>query len=125
MAKYLGARKTKLSVSRRFNLSAPNTSAIAFYSETEIAPCKMFWAIRGLSDEEAKIFALWLNSTINIGQILANRAETEGAFMGLDQYILQKFLVPDPEKLYYQGKKKLIEIFEEQGKHNFRQLLIN
>jgi hypothetical protein len=114
--KYLEDRKTKLTISRRFNLSAPNTSAMAFYSDVEIAPCKMFWAIKGLSDEDAKILVLWLNSTINIGQILARRAETEGAFMGLDQYILNKFLVLNPSKLDPEMKVQLIKIFEEYGK---------
>lgn len=113
---YLENRKTKLTVSRRFNLSAPNTSAMAFYSELTVAPCKMFWAVQGLSDEEAKILALWLNSTINIAQILSKRAETEGAFMGLDQYILQRFLVLNPSMLKPERRNQLIKIFEEHAK---------
>jgi hypothetical protein len=36
--------------------------------------------------------------------------------MGLDQYILKKFLVPNPGKLSSEAKRKLIEIFEEHGK---------
>ena len=113
---YLENRRTKLTVSRRFNLSAPNTSAMAFYSESAIAPCKMFWAIQGLSDEDAKILALWFNSTVNIAQILTRRAETEGAFMGLDQYILQKFLVLDPSKLEPERRDQLIRVFEQHAK---------
>ena len=73
-------------VSRRFNISALNTAAMAFYGDSILSPCKMFWAIQGVSDNEARILALWFNSTINIAQILSRRAETEGAFMGLDQY---------------------------------------
>lgn len=113
---YLENRKTKLTVSRRFNLSAPNTSAMAFYSESPIAPCKMFWAVQGLSDDDAKILALWFNSTVNIAQILSRRAETEGAFMGLDQYILQRFLVLNPSKLNPEQKNQLIRVFEQHAK---------
>jgi len=113
---YLENRKTRLTVSRRFNLSALNTSALAFYSELAVAPCKMFWAIQGLSGEEAKILALWFNSTINIAQILSRRAETEGAFMGLDQYILQRFLVLDSSKLEPDQRDQLISVFDQCAK---------
>jgi hypothetical protein len=35
---YLESRKANLTVSRRFNLSAPNTAAMAFYSNTMVSP---------------------------------------------------------------------------------------
>jgi len=120
---YLESRKTNLVVSRRFNLSAPNTSALAFYSISDVSPCKMFWAIRGIKDEEAKILALWFNSTINIAQILSRRAETEGAFMGLDQYILQNFLVLDPAELNQQQKERLTKVFDECAKTKLPSIL--
>jgi type I restriction-modification system DNA methylase subunit len=113
---YLENRKTNLLVSRRFNLSAHNTMAMAFYSEVDVSPCKMFWAIKGLNDEEAKILALWFNSTINLCQILSKRAETEGAFMGLDQYILQQFLILDPLTLTRQQKNQLLKVFDKCAK---------
>jgi len=114
--KYLESRKTVLMVSRRFNLSAPNTAAMAFSSDRPVSPCKMFWAIQGLNAQEAKIMSLWFNSTINISQILAKRAETEGAFMGLDQYILQEFLVPDPISLSHEQRDQLVRTFDEQAR---------
>jgi type I restriction-modification system DNA methylase subunit len=112
---YLESRKTNLLVSRRFDISAPNTSALAFFSRIDVSPCKMLWAIQGLSESESKILALWFNSTINIAQILSKRAETRGAFMGLDQYILKQFLVPDPERIEEKEKEHLLKIFDEYG----------
>jgi len=120
---YLENRETKLTVSRRFNLSAPNTSAVAFYSELKLAPCKMLWAIQGLSDEDAKILALWFNSTINISQILSRRAETEGAFMGLDQYILRNFLVLDPSRINSERRKQLEKVFKENAKVHLHSII--
>ena len=90
--RYLENRKTNLVVSRRFDISAINTTALAFFSRIALSPCKMLWAIQGLDEEESKILALWFNSTVNIAQVLSKRAETRGAFMGLDQYILREFL---------------------------------
>jgi type I restriction-modification system DNA methylase subunit len=109
---YLESRKTNLTVSRRFDISAPNTVAMAFYSDEVASPCKMLWAIQGLKNDNAKILALWFNSTINLSQILSRRAETRGAFMGLDQYILQQFLVIDPKKLNQQQKNQLVKVFD-------------
>jgi len=114
--KYLESRRTNLVVSRRFDISAPNTSAMAFYSSSILSPCKMFWAIQGVDDDDVKILALWFNSTINIDQILSRRAETRGAFMGLDQYILQEFLVLDPKSLTPQQNEQLLKVFDETTK---------
>jgi hypothetical protein len=73
----------------------------------------MLWAIQGLDEKESKILALWFNSTINIAQVLSKRAETRGAFMGLDQYILQEFLVPNPERIKQNQKDNLLKVFDQ------------
>jgi type I restriction-modification system DNA methylase subunit len=113
---YLESRKTNLLVSRRFDISAPNTMALAFFSDVALSPCKMFWAIQGTDKDNSKILALWFNSTINIAQILSKRAETRGAFMGLDEYILQEFLVPNPSRMTEQHRDQLLRVFEEHAK---------
>jgi type I restriction-modification system DNA methylase subunit len=113
---YLESRKTNLLVSRRFDISAPNTAALAFFSDVSLSPCKMFWAIQGLDENYSKILALWFNSTINIAQILSKRAETRGAFMGLDQYILQEFFVLDPSRIGPLHKEQLIKVFSQIAK---------
>jgi len=92
-------------------LSAPGTSALAFYSSIEIAPTKLLWSLK-LPDEHAKILALYLNSTINLLQILLLRAETRGAFAELSEYILGDFLVLDPSKLTSRERKHLVGIFD-------------
>jgi phytoene dehydrogenase-like protein len=83
----------------------------------------MLWAIQDLRDEEAKILTLWFNSTINISQILSKRAETEGAFMGIDQYTLQEFLTLDPAKLSQERKDQLVKIFDEQARTKLPSIL--
>ncbi len=114
--KYLESRQTNLVISRRFDISAPNTTGLAFYSHNPLSPEKMFWAMRGVSDNDAKILALWFNSTMNLEQILSHRAETRGAFMGLDQYILQDFLVPNINSIKEEDRTKLIILFDQISK---------
>jgi hypothetical protein len=113
----------KLTVVRRFDLSAPNSVGMAFFSKTDTRPCKMFWALQNLKNDEAKILALWFNSTFNISQILAQRAETRGAFMGIAKYILEDFWVLDPTKLNEQQKKLLIETFDKYAKKKLPSIL--
>lgn len=111
--KYLESRKTNLVISRRFDISAVNTTALAFFSRIALSPCKMLWAIQGLDEEESKILALWFNSTVNIAQVLSKRAEARGAFMGLDQYILQEFLALNPGRIKQNQKDNLLKVFDQ------------
>ncbi|RLE70469.1 MAG: hypothetical protein DRJ37_06470, partial [Thermoprotei archaeon] len=61
---YVKNRLGHLALVRRADLSAPGTCLLAFYSETQMAPPGVAWSIK-IDKENAKILALWLNSTIN------------------------------------------------------------
>ena len=121
--KYLKSRMTNLVISRRFNLSAPKTAAIAFCSDREFVPAKMFWSVKGLDTDAAKILALWFNSTFNIEQVLLKRAETEGAFMGLDEYVLEEFMVPDLDRLEKDELKSLLSVYDRVAKTRLPSIL--
>jgi hypothetical protein len=105
-------RLGNLFIARRMNLSARRTNALAFYSSVEAAPTKLMWSIK-VPDEQSKILATYLNSSINLLQTLLLRAETEGAFIELSGYILDDFLVIDPQKLSSRERKILLDVFEE------------
>jgi len=103
-------RLTNLVISRKFNLIAPGTKAIAFFSEEGIVPGKAFWSI--ICDIElSKILAVWLNSTFCLIQIILNRTETEGGWCELTKEDLNKFLVPNL-KLLINKKEELIHLFD-------------
>jgi len=103
-------RLGNLFIVRRLDLSAPRTHALAFYSLINAAPTKLLWSLK-LPDEQAKLLALYLNSTINLLQTLLLRVETRGAFIELSKYILSNFLVPDIQKLNSKAKEQLLSIF--------------
>lgn len=107
---YVEERLSHLVLMRRADLSAPGTRLLAFYSEIPMAPPGVAWSIK-ISDVDAKILALWLNSSFNILQILLYRKETRGAFLQLDKYVLKHMLVPDLTKLSEDDVKFLTEIF--------------
>jgi hypothetical protein len=83
--------KSYLILSRRVDLSAPGTSAIAFYSDNPAVGIDL-WGIQNVQKDYAKILALWLNSTLNLLQILILRTETRGAWIKIHDYMLRKEL---------------------------------
>jgi tRNA1(Val) A37 N6-methylase TrmN6 len=99
-------------IARRFDISAVGTSIIAFYSSQVMAPANMFLGIKEISLEDAKLLALWFNSSFNLVQLLMKRKETRGAFMQLNKYIVKDFVILDPNKLTAEDKYSLLKIFD-------------
>lgn len=105
-------RKARLLLARRLFLSSPGTCAVAFHSEEPIVGINL-WSLLDLGDEDAKILALWLNSSLNILQLLYIGVACEGPWMTLHSYMLNNLLVLNPKKLTTKERKKLLKIFEE------------
>lgn len=68
--------------------------------------------ITGLSDEDAKILAVWFNSTINALQLLLRRIETRGAWMAFRKYVMNGLFVLDPSELSGNKRKTLLTTFD-------------
>jgi len=109
---YVERRKCNLLLNRRFDISAPGTALLAFYSNYLATPTNIFWSIKGIHKEDAKILSLWFNSTLNILQILLKRKETRGAFLELDKYITLQLIIIDPRKLTKSEVDDLIELYD-------------
>ena len=114
-------RKSKVVVGRRFDISAPGTSLIAFYSDVPIVGVDM-WSIKKIDAEYGKILTLWLNSSFNLLQILIHRTETRGAWMKIHDYMLKEVKVPKKE-LTKSERKKLLDAFEKVKNVEFPSIL--
>jgi len=101
---YVEDRLSRLAIVRRADVSASGTCLLAFYSSTPFAPPGVAWSV-DMNDEQAKLLCLWLNNTLNLLQVLLHRKETRGAFLQLDEYVLEEILVPDFSKI---GKDRII-----------------
>ncbi|MCD6444940.1 hypothetical protein J7L70_08095 [Candidatus Bathyarchaeota archaeon] len=108
--KFMGKRA--LLLARRLYLSSPGTCLIAFYSDEPTVGIDL-WSLRNLDRNEAKIMALWLNSSINILQLLYMGVACEGPWMKLHNYMLKRLLAPDPGKLTKKERKQLMKVFDE------------
>jgi hypothetical protein len=98
-------------ISADFDLSAPGTHWISFYSSTKVAPSKLLWSMN-MDDDDAKILCLFFNSSLNIVQVLAERAETRGAFMRLREYIVKDLVVPHVSRLETKVRSDLVSLFD-------------
>jgi len=121
--KDLETKKAHVAIVGRFNISAPGTKSLAYYSKSEFTPSQMFWLIKGIADEDAKIFTLFWNSSINVLQVLLNRKETQGAFIQILAYSFKDFLVLDPSVISADDKLKLIACFDEVSKEDMPSIL--
>jgi hypothetical protein len=105
-------RKAHLLLGRRLYLSAPGTCLIAFYSDKPTAGIDL-WGFLDLNKTDAKILSLWLNSSFNILQLLYMGVACEGPWMKIHGYMMDRLLVPDPNKLTEEQKKRILGVFEE------------
>ena len=120
--RYVEQRQAKLIVARRYDVTAPNTTLLAVYSEKEIVGA-FSWSIQGLSDEEAKIAALWFNSSIFLISSLINRTETGGGWLRVDKSTLLQMPIIDIKNLQEQERKALLDLFESIKENSFPSIL--
>jgi hypothetical protein len=67
--------------------------------------------------------AAFFNSTINLLQTLLSRAETEGAFIDLSEYILADFCIPDLERLSQRDAQRIMQAFDKMSNRPLSSLL--
>jgi len=110
--KYINQRLSKLAVASRFDMSGSGTKLFAWYSKIPMAGYSLVLNVTGLDDEDAKILALWFNSTINALQIYLKRIETRGAWMAFRKYVMSNLAVLDPSSLSENHRKIVLRTFD-------------
>lgn len=98
---------------RRFDLTAPGTIHIGYYSELERAPTGLTWVFKYLDEYFSKYITLWNNCSIHILQVLIYRKETRGGFMAIDSYNFEDYKVPNPNCIDDEAKKNCLSLFTE------------
>ena len=94
------------------NLAAPGTHFLAFVSPVPIPPTWSFWSIKTDSIEEARLLALWWNSTFHLAQLMENQTEVGGTWLGWLRATLHRLLVLNPKALSPELKRELLETYE-------------
>lgn len=105
-------RASNLLIARGFVLPAPGLSVLAFYSNKPLVGVDL-WSIKGVTDKNAQILALWFNSTVNLLQVYVLR--TLDTWMKIHEYTLNEFLTLNFTKLRKKEKQELLNLFDEVG----------
>jgi hypothetical protein len=102
----------KVLIAERMRLNTQRLTAVLL---SEPVLSNVWWPLRlrdGLDDHHAKALTLWLNSTLGLFLLIANRVETEGAWVQFKKGTLHNLLVLDVRKLKAGQLKQLTDAFD-------------
>jgi len=88
----------------------PTIGVVAAYTE-ENTLSQVTWTIP-MPLEEAKIQALWLNTTPGVIHVLSLRQDSKGGFIQIKKASLQNLLLLDINGLSYEQRKRLLELVD-------------
>jgi len=98
-AQLLWSRSGKVLIAGRMRLNTQRLTAILL---SEPVLSNVWWPLRlddDLDDRHAKALTLWLNSTLGLILLIANRVETEGSWVKFNKPMLHRLPVLDTRKL--------------------------
>lgn len=112
---HLKSREAFLVAAGRNNvgLTSPGTHFLAFVAAEPIPPTWSFWAIKTQTLEEARILALWWNSTFQLVQLIENRAEVGGSWGGWLREDLERLPTLNPSQLTPEERQELLRVYGE------------
>lgn len=122
---HLATREASLLLGGRNNvgLDGTGTHFLAFVSARPVPPTWSFWSVRGLRLDDARLLALWWNSSFNLVQLIENRAEVQGAYMSWLKTDILRLRVPNLPKLSPKSRAGLLKLYEELATTPFPNLL--
>jgi len=120
--RYVEGLRGNLLLANHVDISAPGTSILAYFASDSIVVPRSMWSMK-LPATSAKVFALWLNSTLGLLQMLMQRRETRGAYLWFVASTIKKFLVPDMENMTEQNIQALLQTFEKINNVKFPSIL--
>jgi len=74
--KYVERRISNLGIIETLHVGSSGTYFFAYYTKKPRVFGSSFWNVTGLDEKEAKILAIWLNSSINLAQLFIERVPT-------------------------------------------------
>ena len=111
---HLKSREAYLVAAGRNNvdLAAPGTHFLGVVSPIPIPPTWSFWSVKTESLDEARLLGLWWNSTFHLAQLMDNRTEVRGSWMGWLRDTLHRLLVLNPKALSPEVRRELLSTYD-------------
>jgi hypothetical protein len=115
---------TRLAWGRRFDLGGPGTAVLAVWTPHPFFLACDGFMVKGLTPREEKFVALWMNSTLFLGQLLAKQfTATRGTWMKLEKGAVDRILFPDIDTLGEDDWKRVETAFDVACKVSWPKLL--
>lgn len=109
--KYLEKRVSYLGIIETLHIDAPGTYFFAYYTRIPRVFGSSFWNVTGINESEAKLLAIWLNSTINFVQLFIERVPT--GWFKVRGYTFDNLLLLSPRKLKKNEKIAIERVFHD------------
>ena len=116
-------KSSHLAFVRRFNIAGPNTRIMAIVSDEEFTPTQTMSLITNISLEDAKILALWINTTMHVLQMVVERVETEGSYMELPEWAMKNLYIINPNTLSKKQRERTLQVFAETSNIKFPSII--
>jgi len=122
---HLASREAFLIAAGRNNVgvASEGTHFLAFVGREKVPPTWSFWSIKTRSLEEAQLLSLWWNSTFHLAQLVENRTEVGGDWMGWLRETLLRLRVLNPSALPVATTKDLLDVYDHWKDKPFPSLL--
>jgi tRNA1(Val) A37 N6-methylase TrmN6 len=114
---------SRIVFARRIDISAPGSSLLAVYSGEPAFVAANAWGIKEISEDNAKLISLWMNSGLFLFGLVAKRAPTRGAWGQIDKRYLYSISCPNFGKMSPKQKMKLISLFDELSMKKFPSII--
>ena len=116
---HLWQQSSRLLVSERLRLDT--TRVVAMRSDTRVLS-NVWWPVRVEDEATEKALAVWLNSSLGLLTILAQRTSTEGGWVAMKKVDLEELPVLDPRRLTQPQLQALSDLFDEMVEAEFERL---
>jgi tRNA1(Val) A37 N6-methylase TrmN6 len=103
--------RTHLVMAYKADLGAPGTHLLAAVFEAAAYPAGDAWVFPNLPLDQARILALWMNTTFFVLDLLVNRAEQRGSWMRFDKPSVDQLLLLDPTRLSRTQRRQLLDLY--------------
>ena len=116
---HLWQQASRLLVSERLRLDTARV--VAMRSDTRVLS-NVWWPVRVQDESAEKALTIWLNSSVGLLTILAQRTSTEGGWVAMKKADLEELPVLDPRRLSPSQLLELSVLFDEMVETDFERL---
>lgn len=113
----------EVSLMRRLDLAAPNTTVLCVWSQEPILPACEGYAIRNTAPTEGKLLTMWYNSTPFLLLLLSHSTLTRGTWLKLEDFAIKLIPAPNIEKLDENARELVDHTFELSSRAEWPSLL--